>query len=376
MTATAITVPDGPDTKNGYTFLFVNIPLLVVAICIVGFRVWWRCIKNGGRTFNKADVCVLICLIFNIIQVSCISVAIVKWGFGHHAAFLTAEQRYYSLLYFFIFQCFVKNTVAITKLSFLFLYLDIFPQKKFRMICWAMILQIAAGLVALSFTTIFQCTPVQYSWDKTIPGTCINIKAFWYGQSGWNTLMDLLVLVLPIPVILKLQMNRRAKISILAVFILGAFVTITSIERLISLNFNATFILDFTWATGTSVIWTQVESTVGVICACAPSLRLPLARFIPFLFGSTKHDQSYELNDGVHGREAPSNKWNSQSTRSKRRGDFEVTTNDLETSYRSDGSEEQIMGIKKTVSIDMTFQERAPELDADSNKLGLNQQPF
>lgn len=153
-------------------------------------------------------------------------------------------------------------------------------------------------------------------------------------------------------------------------------VTITSIERLISLNFNATFILDFTWATGTSVIWTQVESTVGVICACAPSLRLPLARFIPFLFGSTKHDQSYELNDGVHGREAPSNKWNSQSTRSKRRGDFEVTTNDLKTSYRSDGSEEQIMGIKKTVSIDMTFQERAPELDADSNKLGLNQQPF
>jgi hypothetical protein len=34
--------------------------------------------------------------------------------------------------------------------------------------------------------------------------------------------MDVVVLVLPIPVILKLQMNRRAKISILAVFVLGA----------------------------------------------------------------------------------------------------------------------------------------------------------
>ncbi|ETR97642.1 hypothetical protein M419DRAFT_12444 [Trichoderma reesei RUT C-30] len=327
MTATAISVPNGSDTKNGYTFLYVNIPLLVVAICIVGFRIWWRCIKNGGRTFNKAD-------------------------------------------------CFVKNTVAITKLSFLFLYLDIFPQKKFRMICWAMIFQIAAGLVALSFTTIFQCTPVRYSWDKTIPGTCINIKAFWYGQSGWNTLMDVVVLVLPIPVILKLQMNRRAKISILAVFVLGAFVTITSIERLISLNFNATFILDFTWATGTSVIWTQVESTVGVICACAPSLRTPLARFIPFLFGSTKHDRSYELSNGVHDRGAQYNKWNSQSTQSKRRDDFEVAINDLETNYRSEGSEEQIMGIKKTVSIDMTFQERAREPYPESNKLYPNHQPI
>lgn len=34
--------------------------------------------------------------------------------------------------------------------------------------------------------------------------------------------MDVIVLVLPIPVILKLQMNRRAKLSVLAVFVLGA----------------------------------------------------------------------------------------------------------------------------------------------------------
>lgn len=50
----------------------------------------------------------------------------------------------------------------------------------------------------------------------------INIKAFWYGQSGWNTLMDVVVLILPIPVIVKLQMNRRAKIGLMAVFLLGA----------------------------------------------------------------------------------------------------------------------------------------------------------
>jgi hypothetical protein len=34
--------------------------------------------------------------------------------------------------------------------------------------------------------------------------------------------MDVIVLILPIPVILKLQMNRRAKLSVLAVFVLGA----------------------------------------------------------------------------------------------------------------------------------------------------------
>ncbi|UKZ53210.1 hypothetical protein TrVGV298_007002 [Trichoderma virens] len=260
MTATAITVPNGPDTKNGYIFIYANIPLLVIATAIVGFRVWWRCVKNGGGGLNKADICVVICL------------------------------------------------------------------------------------------------------------SSINIEAFWYGQSGWNTLMDVVVLVLPIPVILKLQMNRRAKLSILAVFVLGAFVCITSIERLISLNFNATFILDFTWATGTSVIWTQVESTVGVICACAPSLRMPLARFIPFLFGSSKHDCSYELSDGVPGGGAQSSNWNNESHRLKKPSGFDDGMDDLELNYKSEGSEERIMGIKKTVSINATFQAGSRGADASTNK--------
>lgn len=54
-----IAVPNGPDTKNGYTFLYVNIPLLAVTTGIVCFRVWWRCFKNGYGALNKADICVI-----------------------------------------------------------------------------------------------------------------------------------------------------------------------------------------------------------------------------------------------------------------------------------------------------------------------------
>lgn len=107
---------------------------------------------------------------------------------------------------------------------------------------------------------------------------------------------------------------------------------------------------------------------MGVICACAPSLRIPLARFIPFLFGSSKQDRSYELSDGIHHGPRSSN-WNSQSNRSKRRGEFEVGIDDLETNYKSEGSEERIMGIKKTVSIDMTFQETPLEVETGRNKM-------
>ena len=61
-TALPTAVPNGPETKNGYTFVYLNIPLMVISAVIVGFRVWWRCIRNGGA-LNKADICVLICLV-------------------------------------------------------------------------------------------------------------------------------------------------------------------------------------------------------------------------------------------------------------------------------------------------------------------------
>jgi hypothetical protein len=56
-------VPNGPDTKNGYTFLYLNIPLVFISAVIIAFRVWWRCIRNGGGALNKSDICVVICLV-------------------------------------------------------------------------------------------------------------------------------------------------------------------------------------------------------------------------------------------------------------------------------------------------------------------------
>jgi hypothetical protein len=96
---------------------------------------------------------------------------------------------------------------------------------------------------------------------------------------------------------------------------------------------------------------------------------MPLSRFIPFLFGSSNKDQSYELSDGVHyGRGPRSGNWNSQASRSKRRDEIEVGIDDLEN-YKSEGSEERIIGIKKTVSIDMTFQEGVNGAPMGANKL-------
>ena len=78
-------------------------------------------------------------------------------------------------------------------------------------------------MIAFVGTTIFQCTPIPFFWDRTIHGGhCVSTAAFWYGHAAWNTAVDIIVLLLPIPVIRSLQMGKNQKFAVLGVFGLGA----------------------------------------------------------------------------------------------------------------------------------------------------------
>lgn len=125
--------------------------------------------------------------------------------------------------YFYVYQIFYKILVGTTKLSFVFLYLDLFPIPWFRTACYIMNASIILAIVAFVAGTIFQCTPIPYFWNRTIPGGhCVKTAAFWYGHAAWNTTADILVLLLPIPVIRSLQMGRNQKLAVLGIFGLGA----------------------------------------------------------------------------------------------------------------------------------------------------------
>ena len=66
-------------------------------------------------------------------------------------------------------------------MSFVFLYLDLFPIPRFRVVCHAVNISIVLAIIAFDVGTIFQCTPIPYFWNRTIEdGHCIATAAFWY----------------------------------------------------------------------------------------------------------------------------------------------------------------------------------------------------
>lgn len=82
------------------------------------------------------------------------------------------------------------------------------------------------GVVALDATisvalTTFQCNPIYRAWDFGVEGTCIDLMTFWMVNGAYSIVSDIIVLVLPLPMIYALQLPRKTKICLMVVFGLG-----------------------------------------------------------------------------------------------------------------------------------------------------------
>ena len=65
------------------------------------------------------------------------------------------------------------------------------------------------------------CRPVQLNWDKTINGSCGDEGTAELAAAGINMGLDVIIVLLPLPVVWRLQMATHKKAGVTAVFALG-----------------------------------------------------------------------------------------------------------------------------------------------------------
>lgn len=128
-----------------------------------------------------------------------------------------------TLQIFLALQVFYFSSSLAFKTSLILLYYRIFGV--IRWFRWT--LAAAWTIVLLYFivdliVAIFECTPVAYYWDKTIKGgTCINQDQFYRWNGVANLLIDFMILTLSIPMIWRLNLAYRQKLSLSGIFLLG-----------------------------------------------------------------------------------------------------------------------------------------------------------
>ncbi|EFQ26909.1 CFEM domain-containing protein [Colletotrichum graminicola M1.001] len=194
-------------------------------------------------------------------------------GFGREVWTLHDYEITAFLKHFLVLRFIYLAGLALIKASILFLFLKIFPGRRFRQCLWAV--QIFNLLVCMTFFFVcfFQCRPFSYfwtGWDGEHEGVCIDVDKSGLIHVALNITLDIIMLVLPVTQIYKLQMNKRKKIGVIAMFQAGIFLTIVSILRIKSLSSFAISI-DLTADSVPVSLWAYVELGVGLAVACMPS---------------------------------------------------------------------------------------------------------
>lgn len=113
--------------------------------------------------------------------------------------------------------------VALPKLSILFLYLRVFINRRARIVCFVLIGILVMNWAAFLLASIFQCWPISNQWDKTSQGgRCFNRETFYKTSSAPNIVTDVVILVLPIPLVRRLKASRVRKLGLSFVFLVGS----------------------------------------------------------------------------------------------------------------------------------------------------------
>jgi hypothetical protein len=112
---------------------------------------------------------------------------------------------------------------SFAKIALLVFYLRLSPQRWFRYSVFATLGIIVAYTTGIFFSLIFACDPIERSFDITITtGSCINSAALYIATAAANITSDVILFVLPIPMVVKLQVPLKQKIGLMFIFGVGS----------------------------------------------------------------------------------------------------------------------------------------------------------
>ncbi|OHE97032.1 CFEM domain-containing protein [Colletotrichum orchidophilum] len=266
--------------------IMVPLILQITGILVVPLRLYAR--WTMMHRFEADDWIMMFCgVIFTVFVVLGQLAGAV--AFGEDIWMVQPDELTLGLKLFFVDESFYLACLGLTKISVLFFYLRIFPNKSFRWATYATMAYIIISTTVVLLMQIFQCIPFEYNWlgwkGDFGPYHCLNINTLAFVAAGLSISHDMIILLLPLPLLWHLNTSRRTKMGIFFMFSLGVFILITSCIRLRYIV-SFTRSLNPTWDFTDPLIWSGLEASVSMIVVCLPALRVLLKRGWPNMFST------------------------------------------------------------------------------------------
>lgn len=136
-----------------------------------------------------------------------------------------------------------------------------------------------------------------WKWDITTPGTCGNANMMYTAMASADLIIDIIVIVLPMPILWRLQLRTSRKVLLTAIFGLGLMygsllachkyiimkltaqsiiaITCVRIKYMLALDAN-----DITYSFAPLALIAAIVPLLGIINACLPTMRPALEKLL------------------------------------------------------------------------------------------------
>ncbi|KAF2759429.1 hypothetical protein EJ05DRAFT_498643 [Pseudovirgaria hyperparasitica] len=202
-------------------------------------------------------------------------------GFGRDMWAMTPDNITASLKVLYVAYFTYMLSECFCQLSILAFYLRIMVNKKIRMAVWVLIIMVIGFGIGNTVAMIFQSTPIRYFWDgwkgDMVGYYGVDVRLFGFIRGSFEILLDLVILSLPLPMLLALQMSRKKKAQIISMFCVGFIITIVSCIRLWSFVRFAQS-TNPTYDNTAGLITCATEGNLFIVVACMPAMHAFLRR--------------------------------------------------------------------------------------------------
>ncbi|KAI1091711.1 hypothetical protein F5B19DRAFT_457258 [Rostrohypoxylon terebratum] len=274
-------IEDIADNYSQSQMIGLGVAFLILPIVCVALRLWAKALGKGIKLDDwlvvaGAAVSVGCC----VVQL----VAAIDGQLGQHQTVGPDGQPLLDDPRFVIYEkcklaVNILSTVGLgfVKSSILVFYMNIFYGKPFKIASQVVLGLVVSWTVSFFFANLFTCFPITPFIEAFYHNKCVDGLALWYGMAISDILIDVVILVMPIPMVFQLQLPLKQKLGVLVMFLLGATVCAFSLTRALiyvhvgerlTLHFN-----DETYYTSPVFFWAVIELSTAVLSACLPTYR-------------------------------------------------------------------------------------------------------
>ncbi|KAI2604384.1 uncharacterized protein GGS25DRAFT_534770 [Hypoxylon fragiforme] len=241
-------------------FFAVNTFICFLALTAVGLRIYQHIGFKIGFGWDDGYILVSMTFAFTLLAVEGVRV-------GYPVSEIGLSGSLYLIKIITAHNILFVVSILTNKLSILCFYQRIFFESQHmrimvRTLGAFFIIWACVGVVALFAV----CNP-RMAADG---GETCNRGALMYNFSAFCIFGDLMVLVVPLPTIWHLNLNRHTKIKIMLLFLLGFIVTIIAILRCVSVIREDWTDIEFAIESQYSLAYAVLEPNLAILIACLP----------------------------------------------------------------------------------------------------------